>query len=757
MLRMPHRLCGLLVFFWTAILLSPPVDAQPQRASLSGIVRDADSGEPLALANVTLRGTSLGAATNAAGYYSIAGIQPGTYTAVFTFIGFREQLVEITLGVGENRRLDVDLAPGGVEIDEVVVTADAIEEREARSIGAARLSTETIRRLPTVFEPDVFRSLQFLPGVKSASDFSSGLYIRGGSPDQTLILLDRNTVYNPTHFFGFFSTFNPDAIRDVRLYKGNFPAEYGGRLGSVVDVYNKDGNRRRLDGTMSVGLLASRGLIEGPFKGGSYMLAVRRSTLEPLLAALNSQDIDGIPESFWFYDLNGKLNFDITRDDRLSVAFYGGSDNLELSLFDEASIDLVYGNRTIAATWTRLFSTRFFSNITFAGSQYFSRPEFFIAGTPFERRNLVDDYSVKADFEFVPDDRHRLKGGLWGGRFLFRLRESFDEELSLMERIPSLYAAAYLEDRFRFAPRFELQAGVRANYYEAGDHLRVEPRLSLEYQPSAVTRLQVGYGRYHQFLTLITSELFSGFDIWLTTGEGVPPSYGDQFGAGIKTVIPGGLNLDVEGYYRTMRGLFELDPFVPDVSGLEYAELFRFGSGYAYGLETFVERTRGRITGFAGYTYGITRRRFPNVNDNRFFAPKYDRTHDVDLVLNYRLSRGWQLTTAFTYGTGQAYTEPFGLYKLVDDPFGGTARSVLVSNYNNARLPPYHRLDAGFSRTGRFFGFADYELQLQVINVYSRRNIWFYFFEFEANEAPKRNEIPQIPIPLPNIALTIDF
>jgi hypothetical protein len=732
-------------------------DAFAQRASLSGVIRDAESGEALNLANVTLRNVGLGAATNAAGFYSIAGIPPGRYTVVATYIGYREHIVELDFAAGENKRLDVDLIPGGVEIDEVVVTAETLDEQDARAIGAARLTTETIRQLPTVFEPDVFRSLQFLPGVKAASDFSSGLYIRGGSPDQTLILLDRNTVYNPTHFFGFFSTFNPDAIRDVRLYKGNYPAEYGGRLGSVVDIYNKDGNRRRLDGTMSIGLLASRAMIEGPFDGGSYMFAIRRSTLEPLLAVLNSQDIDGIPDSFWFYDMNGKVNFDLSRDDRVSVAFYGGSDNLNLSLFEDVEIDIVYGNRTVAATWTRIFSSRFFSNLTVAGSQYFSTPEFFFAGTPFARQNRVDDYSAKLDVEFVPDDRHRLKGGITLGRFLFRLEDAFDGEVSLTERIPSEYAAAYVEDRYRITPQWEARVGLRGQYFNAGGHFRLEPRLSLEYSPTSVTRLQVAYGRYHQFLTLITSELFSGFDIWLTTGEGVPPSWSDQFGIGVKTALGQTYSIDVEAYYRTMNGLFELDPFVPDISGLAYADLFRFGNGYAYGIETFVQKRRGRITGFAGYTFSVTRRQFPDINENRFFAPKYDRTHDLDVVLSYDLTRRWALTTAFNYGTGQAYTEPYGQYRMVDDPFGGVPRSVLVSNYNNNRLPPYHRFDAGLMRTGRFFGFAGYELQLQLINVYGRRNVWFYFFDFETADTVERNEVPQIPIPIPNISLTLDF
>ena len=269
-------------------------------------------------------------------------------------------------------------------------------------------------------------------------------------------------------------------------------------------------------------------------------------------------------------------------------------------------------------------------------------------------------------------------------------------------------------------------------------------------------RLQAGYGRYYQFLTLVTSELFSGFDTWLTTGDGVAPSFGDQFVAGVKTRLAPGVDVDVEGYFRTMHDLFEYDPLLPDVAGLDYHELFRFGQGQAYGLEVLVQKTAGRFNGFLGYALSRTRRRYDEVNEGRFYAPKYDRTHDLHLVGNVDLSRSWRFTGVIAYATGQSYTEPKARFRLHDDPFEDEGGNVLVTEYNNARLPPYHRLDLGVSHLGRFFGLGDYELQLQVINAYSRRNTWFYLFDFE-DDTVVRREVPQIPVPIPNLSLTVRF
>ena len=305
------------------------------------------------------------------------------------------------------------------------------------------------------------------------------------------------------------------------------------------------------------------------------------------------------------------------------------------------------------------------------------------------------------------------------------------------------------------------KGGLRSNYFQQGNYLRLEPRFSLEYRPNERLRLQTGYGRYYQFLTLISNESFAGFDIWLTTDDGVPPAYGDQVVAGVKAGLSENWNLDTEVYYRTMRDLFIIDPFLNDAAGLDYSEIFIFGKGFAFGGEVLLERKTGRLNGFLGYTYGITRRRFQTLNDNNYYPPKYDRTHDLNLVLNYDFNRSWRLTGVFTYGTGQAYTNPGQQYKLLDDPFGEEVRDVLTTCFNCARLPAYHRLDLGVSKLGRFFGFADYEFQFQVVNVYARRNIWFYFFETENQSAEgdfiTREEIPQIPIPLPNLSFTLKF
>lgn len=737
------------------LILASSTRAQDS-ATLSGFIRDADTGETLILANVIVAGTSLGAATNTSGYYVVSGIPAGSYQVLVSYIGYETAELQITLGSGEERRLNVELVPVGVLVDEVVVSGER-EGLEDGRIGVSRMTTATIRALPTILEPDVFRSLQLLPGVKAASDYSSGLYIRGGSPDQTLILLDHTTVYNPTHVFGFFSTFNPDAVKDVRLYKGGFPAEYGGRIGSVVDVYNKDGNRNRTAGRVSLGLLASRALIEGPHKKGSYMLAVRRSTLEPVLAALRNQDIDGIPNRFYFYDINGKITFDLGQNDKVSVAGYAGRDDVGIEPLELTNIELAYGNRTGSLNWTHLFSDQLFSNFTFTASRYSSQPDLTIGGTQISRNNTVNDFSARGDFEYVPNERLATKAGFWGGIFTMRLRDLFDGQESLTQRIQAPYLSVYGQQRYRPGSRTEIIAGVRGSWFGEGNYLRIEPRISVEHRPTADLRFQVAYGRYSQFLTLISNEVFTGLDVWLTTDDGVPPAYGDQYVAGVKKALSGGWNLETEVYYRTMRGLFQLDPLLVDAAGLDYDELFQFGEGSASGVEVLLEKTRGKVTGMLGYTLGKTDRSFPNLNAGEAYSPKYDRLHDVNAIANFGLGRGWKMTTAFVYATGQAYTEPVSYYRLYDSPVDNVIQTAQISRFQAARLPAYHRLDAGFTKSGGFFGVADYELQLQLLNVYARKNVWFRFFEFEDDGTVERTTVPQIPVPVPNIAFTLTF
>ena len=737
------------------LLLSPP-RAEAQDASISGFVRDADTGETLLLANVRVKDTLIGTATNNSGYYALTGLQAGEYVLQFSYIGYQPMELTIVLAAGESVRRDVDLMAQEFEVDEVVVTAEADTEEEQRRLGVSKMPTATIRQLPTILEPDVFRSLQLLPGVKSASDFSSGLYIRGGSPDQTLILLDRTTVYNPTHFFGVFSTFNPDAIKDVRLYKGAYGSEYGGRIGSVVDIYNKDGNRRERAGSISLGLLASRVLVEGPHRKGSWMLAVRRSTVEPLLAFARNQDVEGIPNTFYFYDANGKVNVDLNQDNRISTSFYLGQDVVDVPIADGVAARLRYGNRTISTNWTHLFSDRLFSNFTLTGSQYFSKPEFEFATTEVFQTNDVWDYSVKGDFEYLPDSRHQFKAGFWTGNFRFDFRSVFDglEGLNLATR--ALYTNIFGEYVYRPTADWTITSGLRGAYFSDGSHVRVEPRLSVERRLSDQLFAQVGTGRYHQFLTLVTNEAFSGLDVWLSAAENVRPSYGDQIVAGLKFTPSAGFRVEWETYYRTMKDLFSLNPFLPDVAGLRYDELFHIGEGYATGSEVFVQGRIGPFSGFAGYTFGLTKRRFPTINDNAYYPPKYDRTHDLNITGTARITKRWEFTSVFSYATGQAYTRPASQYRLSNSPFEAEQTDVLVSPFNGARLPAYHRLDVGFTRRGTLFG-AESELQIQVINAYGRRNVWFYFYDFQQDGTISRDVVPQIPVPVPNLSYTLRF
>lgn len=728
-------------------------DLQPY-ASVSGYLRDADNGETLLGANVIVMESARGATTNHAGYYIINRIPAGTWTLRFSYLGYRTEELEITLAEGEALRLDLELVPAGLEMDEVVIEARS-GQAEQRGIGAATVSVDFIRSVPSVLQADVFRSVQLLPGVAAASDFSSGLYIRGGGPDQTLIRLDRTTVYNPSHFFGFFSTFNPDAIKDVQLYKGGYPARYGGRLGSVLDIYNKDGNRNRTAGSVSLGMLSSRAMIEGPYPGGSYMLAVRRSMLEPLLAALRGS-IDNVPQAFYFYDINAKVNYDQWQNNRLSLSFYTGTDDVRFPFAQDSDFNLYYGNRTLSLDWTHLLSSQTFTNTTLTVSEYFNDPLFQFGGTDFERRNRIYDFSVQSDLEWFPSREHHLMAGLQGGHKLFTLTDRFDGQVIQDERINATYLSLYLQHLWRPVDRLEINAGLRANYFGSGNYLRAEPRLNLAWELTPSNTLQAAYGRYHQFLTLLTNEAISAFDLWLIADQGVPPAWGDQFVLGLKNSSLASWNLEIELYHRTMRDLFEFDPFLQDPAGLSYPDLFRFGEGYASGFEVFLERTRGTLTGFIGYTWGLTRRKFDGFNDNRFYPPKYDRTHDVNLVSTLRLSRRWSASAVFSYATGQAYTEPLGRTALTNNPFNQElVNAIVVGRVNASRLPAYHRLDVGFSRKGTFAGIGDSEWQFQLINVYSRRNVWFYFYDFDDNPANRIN-VRMLPI-IPAISYTVSF
>ena len=747
--------------------------ATAQTAAVNGFVRDAETGETLVQATVRVDGTALGAATNGQGFYSLAGVPAGPVVLRVSTLGYAPRTVALTLEAGETRQADVALVPGS--LGEAVVEGRQQSLADERPPGVTDIPIALVRDIPTVFEADLFRSIQLLPGVSASSDFSSALYIRGGSPDPTLILLDGTTVYNPTHFFGFFSTFNTDAIKDVRLYKGAYPVEYGGRLGSVLDISSRDGNRNRTQGSATLGLLASRVGVEGPLPGlggrGSYMLAARRSTLEPLLAFLQTTpDSASVPDGFYFYDVNARVGVDLTPRDRFSLAVYAGRDRVELGFAEDSRFLLDYGNRTVSAGYTRVLSGTVFASARATASRYFSYPTGEVASTTFRRPNTISDYSGRLDAEWSPRPAVSVRGGAWGGLLTLNLRSEFNGAVATDYRNPAGYGSGYVLSRVRAGGGVSVSGGVRAEYFQSrtddlrdarepvnAGYLRVSPQLQVERSFGDDLVLQAAAGRYHQFLSLISNEAFSGFDTWVTTGAGVAPQQSDQLVLGAKTRLGSGYRFDLELYGRTMRSLFDIRPEVQDVSGLSYRELFRFGRGYAYGAEMLLEKGTGRLTGLLSYTLGVTRRRYPlEPAFDETFAPKYDRLHDFTAVASYDMGRGWQVTATGTYATGQAYTAPTSRYEVGGLPCGESGANGLDSpSLNNARLDPYHRVDVGFQREGRIGPLRDTELQLQVVNTYGRRNVWFVTYDFDVNPV-EQTRVTQLPR-LPNVSLTVRF
>lgn len=742
------------------ILLLPSLVLAQERAVVTGHVRDATTREALVAANLKLKNTSRGVTTNADGYFSLYNIKAGSYLLVVSYLGYRRFEKPIEIPAAGQLKLEIQLTPKDYLMDELVVRSEP--KTDPILIGKTQIQPDFIHKIPTGFQSDVFRSLQLMPGVKAVSDFSSGLYIRGGTPDQTLILLDGATIYNPSHFFGFFSTFNPKAVKNIQLYKGGYPAKFGGRLGSVLSITNKWGNPNESQASISMGLLSSGASIEGPLKNGSWMFAVRRSTLEPLLAVLRHSTND-IPDSFYFMDINGKIAFDSNADNRFSFSFYNGMDELQFPLAPQADIALNYGNQTFSASWAHTFSSKLFGDFSLTGSRYFNRPSFGIAGTSFNRFNHIYDLSFNTDFEYSPHSNHTISAGFSVGTLNLLLNDEFDGQQIFSSEIRSEYASVYLQHSWDISDHWQFTPGVRINGFNRGKYVRVEPRISLEYHPIDELRFQAAYGRYNQFLTLISNQAFTGFDMWLTAAKGVPPAYGDQYVLGVRSIFHDNLQLDFEVYYRSMKGLFELDPFLPDRAGIAYEEIFHFGEGYAYGAEFKYQQRLNNFTGFLGYTYSISRKRFPLLNkplgrdgESAFFPPRFGQKHSLSAMLNYEFIKNWSVAAVFNYATGQPYTKPLGRSLYINPPLSGTMHHQLILGKRNAsRLPPYHRLDIAISRTGSFWGLGSTRWKLEVINVYSRRNIWFYDFEL-GNQRATRKEVQLLPL-IPSLSYTLNL
>ena len=697
-------------------------------ATLSGFVTDADNGEALTRAAIAVEGLPLGAVSNNSGYYAVKQVPAGTHVVSASHAGYQTRWDTLRFGADEIVRLNLALVPKPVVGEQIAVEAERIS-----------LRAKPVQQLPALGEADLLRSLQLLPGIQAVSDISSGLYVRGGGPDQTAILLDDIPLYNPSHLFGLFSTFNPDAIKEVNLYKGAYPAAYGRTLGAVLDVSNREGNRQRFSSRGGISLIASRLLAEGPVGQGSWMLAGRRTYLEPVLSAIRSRGVD-IPLNYYFYDFNGKVN-QRWSDDTFTVSTYWGQDDLRLDIEDdeESLVDLRWGNRALTARWTRVFSPALFGHFMAAGSEYESIIALRFLDAPVRIANSIRDWSLKGDVDYFTNRHHTLSLGFLATLFEFHFARSFNERTQLDLRQEPVLLEGYVQDEWRPGPTTRVQLGGRGTYFSVGDRLHFAPRLALSQALSDKVRVKAAGGVYRQHLQLITTEAFSGGDFWVPLDNTVEPGRSYQAVTGVEWTPSPRYQFSVEAYYTDLANLVTVDTEVPDDNEATHSEaVFKSGgTGWAKGLEVFLQRRTGALTGWIGYALGWTRRTFPELNDGRPFPPKHDRRHDLSFVASYKVG-AWRLGASLAYASGQAFTPP----------------SEPSAQLNSARLLPYHRLDVSASRSFELWRTAS-EFYVQIFNVYSRRNEWFLQLDSVDPEVDPR-KIKQLPI-IPTLGFNFNF
>lgn len=638
-------------------------------------------------------------------------------------------------------------------VEEIEVRARRLDEEDDRLTGFVTLDRETTELLPALGEQDPIRALQWLPGVQTASDVSSGLYVRGGSPDQTLILLDDVTVYNPTHAFGLFSTFNTDVIDEVRLYKGAYPARYGGRLGSVLEVRQRPAEASAVSGRGGVSTITGRLLLEGPAGGGSWMVGGRRTYLEPILDALRSEDNE-IP-SYYFYDLNGRLTVPAGRGGRLSVTGYSGHDDLFLDLDEDSFLDIRWGNRTVSGRLERPLGEAWTGALLLSGSEYDSRTDVSFFTTPFSFHNRLRESTFRADLTGPLAPRHRLSAGASASFYDFLYRESFNFDRQARFRSRPSDLSLYLEDEWS-PGRVSCAVGLRGRYFSEGRRFLLEPRLSASWAVGERTRVKAGGGVYHQYVQLVTTEGFSAGDFYLPVDSSADPGRSLQAVLGVERAISVAWSASVEGFATRFDELLAPDNLSNADRTVETtADAFlQDGTGWSRGAEVLVRRRTGALTGWVGYTLGWTRRKFAALNGGEEFPPKYDRRHDLSVTAGYRRGR-WRFGSAFVYATGQAFTPATARYRLRNPATGANNEGgrVLAGARNSGRLGSYQRLDVSVTRDFRMFG-RPAEWYLQVFNVTNRRNEWFVQYDTDGNDDPE--VVRMLPV-IPSLGIRFDF
>lgn len=734
--------------------------------TLSGYVRDAESGEDLIGATVFVKGINKGSVTNHYGFYSIT-LLSGNYDVVVSYVGYTEQLHKINLN--KNISLNVKLEEQTLTMEEVVITGERSDANvKSTDVGKFDIQVEKVKTMPAFMgEVDILKTIQLTPGIQSAGEGNSAFYVRGGGPDQNLILLDEAVVYNASHLLGFFSVFNADALKNFEISKAGMPANYGGRLASVLDISMKEGNNRKYQVEGGIGLISSRLTVQGPIKKdtSSFIISGRRTYIDVLVKPLVRKTSPFKTSGYYFYDLNAKFNYKISDKDRIFVSGYFGRDIFDMKI-DTGSFknNISWGNSTATLRWNHLYNSRLFMNTTLIYSDY--QFEF---GASQQQYDLglysgVVDYQAKTDYTYLISPSNNLK---FGADYIYHIftpshftAKTGDVDFNLGKKV-KLYShdfALYVNDEIELSPRLKLNGGLRYTFfrqvgpftryiqddnysdidtvfYEKGDNIKtynnIEPRLSARFSIDDKSSLKASFTQNYQYIHLVgISTISLPTDIWVPSSTIVKPQLGYQYSFGYYRNFDSDMyETSVEVYYKQMKNQIE----IREGASIEQAfqnnidNNFTFGNGESYGAELFIKKSKGKITGWLGYTLSWTSRNFSELNNGKTFYAKYDRRHDVSFITTYELNKKWTFSVVWVYATGNAMTIPISRYFIEGN---------IVNEYgerNAYRMKPYHRLDLSVTYYFKKKKNFEHNLNFSVFNAYNRYNPYYIYFETTGN------------------------
>lgn len=760
---MPCRTCLQLLF---VVILS--ISLQAQNFTISGYVQDAESGEKLIGAHIYDPLRQVGTTSNRYGFFSLT-LPRGSFQVAVAYIGYRTNFQELDLQ--NDVVVNFSLLPSAVAGDTVLVTGEAIELIENQTqMSSIDVPLTQIRSIPALLgEVDVLKTLQLLPGVQSGNEGTSGIYVRGGGPDQNLLLLDGAPVYNASHLFGFFSVFNSDAIKHVQLTKGGFPARFGGRLSSVVEIDLKDGHLSEFHGAASIGLIASRFTIEGPIQKDktSFIFSGRRTYIDLLARPFQNEETG--TGGYFFYDINAKLNHKFSERDRVYFSIYTGDDKFyaddngdELSN-DSFHLDIDWGNLTSTLRWNHVWNKKLFSNSTLIYSKYQFETIADEEGETFDGQTSryfaryfsgVRDWGAGIDFDYIPNPSNTIKFGADAvlhrfspGAFQLKADEPgqtpFDSTISGSGEIDASEISFYAEDEITLSPRFSLNLGIHGSIFNVNNAQQnsVQPRVSARYKFSGGWAVKASFATMSQNIHLLTnSGIGLPTDLWVPATEAVGPQKSKQYALGIaRSLWDKQFELSVEAYYKTMEGLIEFEEGATFIGiDKDWQSKVEIGEGQSYGFELFLQKKRGETSGWLGYTLSWSDRTFEGLNFGNTFPYKYDRRHDISLVMTRKISGGFELSGTWVYGTGNAISLPTARFQgsasIVQDFFGfGENLLSFYKERNGFRMAAYHRLDIGIQFI-RGTAPRQHIWSLGLYNAYSRKNPFFLYLDRDDGE-----------------------